>query len=161
MRHNRKSDLLRFKFNTGYSDISHVTLHLYLRGLEWISAHQPKIIEEIANYQNKDIVVALHRAIRRSNSTSYTHKAKIFEFRHKIPSGLGQWVNVDLKPLFGTEYTIGPNPTQLQEIFIKGVEPWMRPLVVTTDSTSKNPLVRYLLYLYLYYGIDRYYMIYL
>ncbi|XP_064537595.1 uncharacterized protein myo [Drosophila montana] len=141
VRHNRKSELLRFKFNTGYSDISHVTLHLYLRGLEWISEHQPKIIEEIANYQNKDIVVALHRAIRRSNSTSYTHKAKIFEFRHKIPSGLGQWVNVDLKPLFGNEYDrMGPNPNQLQEIFIKGVEPWMRPLVVTTDSTSKNPL---------------------
>lgn len=139
MRHNRKTDVLRFKFDSGFSDISFVTLHLYLRGLEWISVYQPKILEELADCQNTEIVVALHRAIRRANNTNYTHKAKIFEFRHKIPSGLGQWVNVDLKPLLGTGTAI--NPSQTQEIFIKGVEPWMRPLVVTTDSTAKNPLV--------------------
>ncbi|XP_023163064.1 uncharacterized protein LOC111594132 isoform X2 [Drosophila hydei] len=138
VRHNRKTDVLRFKFDSGFSDISFVTLHLYLRGLEWISVYQPKILEELADCQNTEIVVALHRAIRRANNTNYTHKAKIFEFRHKIPSGLGQWVNVDLKPLLGTGTAI--NPSQTQEIFIKGVEPWMRPLVVTTDSTAKNPL---------------------
>ncbi|XP_043862995.1 bone morphogenetic protein 4 isoform X2 [Drosophila mojavensis] len=138
VRHNRKTDVLRFKFESGSSDISYVTLHLYLRGLEWISIYQPKMLEELSDFQNKEIVVALHRAIRRANNTNYTHKAKIFEFRHKIPTGLGQWVNVDLKPLIGTGAAI--DPSQTQEIFIKGVEPWMRPLVVTTDSTAKNPL---------------------
>ncbi|KAM8702847.1 hypothetical protein ACLKA7_005184 [Drosophila subpalustris] len=142
MRHNRKSDVLRFKFDTSYSEISYVTLHLYLRGLDWIRINQPNLIEEIERAENKDIVVAVHRALRHVNSTNYTHKVKMFEFRHKIPPGLGQWVSVDLKPLFVTEATMlgsqGPNKTQ--EIIIKGVESWMKPLVVTTDNTSKNPL---------------------
>lgn len=146
VRHNRKTDVLRFKFESGSSDISYVTLHLYLRGLEWISIYQPKMLEELSDFQNKDIVVALHRAIRRANNTNYTHKAKIFEFRHKIPTGLGQWVNVDLKPLIGTGAAI--DPSQTQEIFIKGVEPWMRPLVVTTDSNPKNPLVYIQIYIF-------------
>ncbi|KAH8272482.1 hypothetical protein KR044_008939 [Drosophila immigrans] len=143
-RHNRKADVLRFKFDSN-AEISYVKLHLYLRGLDWIRANQPNIIEAINDdYQDKEIVVAVHRVIRRANSTNYTHKVKIFEFRHKIPIGLGQWISVDLKPLFITGentmlYHARPNKTQ--EIVIKGVEPWMKPLVVTTDNTSKNPLV--------------------
>lgn len=139
MRHNRKTDVLRFKFDTSYSEISYVTLHLYLRGFDWIRINQPSIIEEIEEYQSKDIVVTVHRALRRVNSTNYSHKLKIFEFRHKIPSGLGQWVSVDLKPLFVTDTTMishGRNKTQ--EIIIKGVESWMKPLVVTNDNTSKS-----------------------
>ncbi|XP_033250254.1 growth/differentiation factor 2 isoform X1 [Drosophila miranda] len=135
VRHNRKTDVLRFKFDNSYSDISYATLHLYLRGWDWISTHQPELIEEIENQQSKDIVVAIHRAVRRANNTSFTHKAKMFEFRQKIPSGQGQWVNVDLKPVFGDR---GSNKSH--EILIKGVESWMKPLVVTTDNTSNNPL---------------------
>ncbi|EDV90956.1 GH23936 [Drosophila grimshawi] len=142
LRHNRKSDVLRFKIDTGYSDISYVTLHLYLRGFDWIRSHQPKILEEFSDAkQNQDIIVALHRPIRRTNSSNYTHKAKMFEFRHKIPSGQGQWVNVDLKPLFGAVGQMTAT-NQTQELLIKGVDPWMRPLIVTmdNDASSKNPL---------------------
>ncbi|XP_030379804.1 uncharacterized protein LOC115628015 [Scaptodrosophila lebanonensis] len=139
MRHNRKADVLRFKFDSSYSDISYATLHLYLRGWDWISTHLPELFEEIGGepQRQRDIVVSVHRAIRRGNSTNITHKAKVLEFRHKIPTGLGQWVNIDLKPLFGRSMN-GPNKSQ--EILIKGVESWMKPLVVTTDNTSKNPL---------------------
>lgn len=74
----------------------------------------------------------------------------MFEFRHKIPSGQGQWVNVDLKPLFLTETTQFPaDKSQTQDIFIQGVEPWMQPLVVTSDNNSKKSLVNILLYLLL------------
>ncbi|BFG06725.1 uncharacterized protein DMAD_13646 [Drosophila madeirensis] len=100
VRHNRKTDVLRFKFDNSYSDISYATLHLYLRGWDWISTHQPELIEEIENQQRQ-----------------------------------GQWVNVDLKPVFGDR---GSNKSH--EILIKGVESWMKPLVVTTDNTSNNPL---------------------
>lgn len=139
MRHSRKTEVLRFKFDTSYSEISYVTLHLYLRGLDWIRNNQPNIIKEIEDDQNKEIIVAVHRALRRVNTTNYTHKMKMFEFRHKIPRGLGQWVSVDLKPLFVTGM-VSQGPNKTQEIFIKGVESWMKPLVVTTDNTSKNPL---------------------
>lgn len=134
-------DVLRFKFDTSYSDISYVTLHLYLRGLDWIQLNQPRIIRQLANKQNKDIIVSVHRAIRRTNSTNYTHRVKMFEFRHKIPPGQGQWVNVDLKPLFLTETALFTDKTQTQDISIKGVEPWMQPLVVTSDNHSMKSLV--------------------
>lgn len=134
-------DVLRFKFDTSYSDISYVTLHLYLRGLDWIRLNQPRIIRQLANKQNKDIIVSVHHAIRRTNSTNYTHRAKMFEFRHKIPSGQGQWVNVDLKPLFLTEAALFTDKTQTQDISIKGVEQWMQPLVVTSDNHSMKSLV--------------------
>ncbi|KAH8384339.1 hypothetical protein KR093_007660 [Drosophila rubida] len=142
-RHNRKADVLRFQFDS-YAEVSYMKLHLYLRGLDWIRVNQPNIIDEIDDdYKDKEIVVAVHRAIRRVNSSNYTHKVKMFEFRHKIPIGVGQWISVDLKPLFITGEGTIFNPTisnKTQEIVIKGVEPWMKPLVVTTDNTSKNPL---------------------
>ncbi|EDW83606.2 uncharacterized protein Dwil_GK13592 [Drosophila willistoni] len=141
MRH-RKTDVLRFKFDSSYTDVSHATLHLYLRGWDWINAHQPELIDEISSQQNKDIVVAIHRAVRRTNGTSFTHKAKMFEFSQPIPSGQGQWINVDLKPLFGLTLAgvTGRGSNGSQEILIKGVESWMKQLVVTTDNTSKNSL---------------------
>ncbi|XP_017003403.1 growth/differentiation factor 8 [Drosophila takahashii] len=135
VRHNRNADVFRFKIDVSYTDLSYATLHLYLRGWDWINKHQPELIGEINNQPSKDIVVIIHRAMKRANTTSFTHKGKIFEFRRSIPSGLGQWVNVDLKSLFGD---LGSNTTQ--EILIKGAQPWMKPLVVTTDNTSKNPL---------------------
>lgn len=135
VRHNRNADVFRFKIDGSYSDLSYATLHLYLRGWEWINTHQPELIREINNQPSKDIVVTIHRATKRGNTTSFTHKGKIFEFRRSIPSGLGQWVNVDLKALFG-DFEL--NTTQ--EVLIKGAESWMKPLVVTTDNTSKNPL---------------------
>ncbi|XP_020810013.1 growth/differentiation factor 8, partial [Drosophila serrata] len=137
-RNKPKADFLRFKIANSYTDLSYVTLHLYLRGWDWISTHQPELIEEIEKQQSKDIVVTIYRAVRRSTNSSITHKAKIFEFRQRIPSGLGEWVNVDLlKSLFNVDR--GGNKTQ--EILIKGAEFWMKPLVVTTDyATSKNPL---------------------
>lgn len=134
-------DVLRFKFDTSYSEISYVTLHLYLRGLDWIRVNQPRIIQQLANKQNKDIIVSLHRANRRTNSTTYAHRPKIFEFRHKIPSGQGQWVNVDLKPMFLTETAQLSDKTQTHDISIKGVEPWMQPLVVTSNTHSKKSFV--------------------
>ncbi|XP_060661143.1 growth/differentiation factor 8 isoform X2 [Drosophila nasuta] len=139
-RHNRKADVLRFKFDS-YTEVSYVKLHLYLRGLDWIKANIPNIIDGFDdNFEDNEIVVDVHRAIRHVNST---HKVKMFEFRHKIPVGFGQWISVDLKPLFITGEDTMFNPTRTnktQEIVIKGVEPWMKPLVVTTDNTSKNPL---------------------
>lgn len=143
VQNNRKADVLRFKIDNSYADVSYATLHLYLRGWDWISTHHPELIEEIEKEYSKDIVVTIHRAVRRSNNSSITHKAKIFEFRQRIPSGQGQWVNVDLlKSLFGGDR--GANKTE--EILIKGVKTWMKPLVVTTDNTgSKNPLVRRIL----------------
>ncbi|KMZ07275.1 growth/differentiation factor 8 [Drosophila simulans] len=135
VRHNRKVDVFRFQIDSSYSDLSYATLHLYLRGWDWISAHQPGLLEEIKKQPRKDIVVTIHRAIRVANTTSFTPKVKMFEFRHSIPSGLGQWVAVDLKSLLGN---LGSNMTQ--EILIKGAETWMKTLVVTTDNTSKNPL---------------------
>ncbi|XP_044316560.1 uncharacterized protein LOC108041514 isoform X2 [Drosophila rhopaloa] len=135
VRHNRKADVLRFKIDSTYSELSYATLHLYLRGWDWINSHQPELVEEIKNQPSKEIVVTIHRAAKRANTTSFTHKVKMFEFRQSIPSGLGQWVNVDLKSLFGD---LGSNNTQ--EILIKGAESWMKPLVVITDNTSKNPL---------------------
>lgn len=77
----------------------------------------------------------------------------MFEFRHKIPSGQGQWVNVDLKPLFLTETTLftADKSTQTQDIFIQGVEPWMQPLVVTSDNNSKKSLVNIFYSTYSYY----------
>ncbi|XP_016967293.1 growth/differentiation factor 8 isoform X2 [Drosophila biarmipes] len=135
VRHNRNADVFRFKIDGSYSDLSYATLHLYLRGWEWIGTHQPELYREINNQPSKDIVVTIHRAMKRANATSFTQKGKIFEFRRSIPSGLGQWVNVDLKALFGD---LESNTTQ--EILIKGAESWMKPLVVTTDNTSKNPL---------------------
>ncbi|XP_017051419.1 uncharacterized protein LOC108095039 [Drosophila ficusphila] len=135
VRHNRKTDVLRFKIDSSYSEISYATLHLYLRGWDWINTNQPELLEEINAQQSKDIVVTIHRAAKRTNITSFTHTVKMFEFRHKIPSGLGQWVNVDLKTLFDD---IGSK--SIQDILIKGGESWMKPLVVTTDNTPKNPL---------------------
>ncbi|XP_017126159.1 uncharacterized protein LOC108145314 isoform X1 [Drosophila elegans] len=135
VRHNRKADVLRFKIDSTYSDLSYATLHLYLRGWDWINSHQPELIEEIESQPSKDIVVTIHRVARRANTTSFAHKAKIFEFRKSIPSGLGQWVNVDLKSLF-----VDLESNRTQDILIKGAESWMKPLVVTTDNTSKNPL---------------------
>ncbi|KQS21488.1 uncharacterized protein Dere_GG16438, isoform B [Drosophila erecta] len=135
VRHNRKVDVFRFQIDSSYSDLSYATLHLYLRGWDWISTHQPGLIEEIKKQPCKDIVVTIHRAIRLANTTSFTPKVKMFEFRQSIPSGLGQWVTVDLKSLLGN---LGSNMTQ--EILIKGAETWMKTLVVTTDNTAKNPL---------------------
>ncbi|XP_070143840.1 uncharacterized protein myo isoform X2 [Drosophila kikkawai] len=139
-RNKPKADFLRFKIDNSYTDLSYATLHLYLRGWDWISAHQPELIEEIEKQQSKDIVVTIHRAVRRSNNSSITHKAKIFEFRQRIPSGLGEWVNIDLlKSFFGVE----PGANKTQEIIIKGAEFWMKPLVVTIDNAaSKNPLMK-------------------
>ncbi|EDW99329.1 growth/differentiation factor 8 isoform X1 [Drosophila yakuba] len=135
VRHNRKVDVFRFQIDSSYTDLSYATLHLYLRGWDWISTHQPGLIEEIKKQPCKDIVVTIHRAIKLANSTSFTSKVKMFEFRQSIPSGLGQWVTVDLKSLLGN---LGSNMTQ--EILIKGAETWMKTLVVTTDNTTKNPL---------------------
>ncbi|KAH8385434.1 hypothetical protein KR009_007711 [Drosophila setifemur] len=135
VRHNRKTDVLRFKIDTGTSKLSYATLHIYIRGWDWMCSYHPELIQEIKNQRSKDIVVTIHRAVRRSSNASFTHKVKMFEFHQKIPLGLGQWVNVDLKPLFEDA---GTNMTQ--EIFIKGVKPWMKPLIVTTDNASKNPL---------------------
>ncbi|XP_017062758.1 growth/differentiation factor 8 [Drosophila eugracilis] len=135
VRHNRKADIFRFKIDSSYSELSYATLHLYLRGWEWINSHQPELIEEIKNQPSKDIVVTIHRAVERTNTSSFNNKVKIFEFRQNIPMGLGQWVNIDLKSLFGD---LGSNNTQ--EILIKGAEAWMKSLVVTTDNTSKSPL---------------------
>ncbi|XP_017853724.1 uncharacterized protein LOC108607426 isoform X2 [Drosophila busckii] len=139
VRHNRNPDVFRFKLDSSYSDISHITLHLYLRGLEWIKINQPNLIEEIADLQNRDIIVAVHL----TNVTNYNPKENIFEFHHKIPTGLGKWVNVDLKPLFDHSMSALPIAEAInktQEIFIKGVETWMKPLIVMTDNASKNPL---------------------
>ncbi|KAH8269761.1 hypothetical protein KR018_000419 [Drosophila ironensis] len=135
VRNNRITEVLRFNIANSYSDLSFAVLHLYLRGWEWICKHQPQLIEEIKKQHSKDIVVTIHRAVRRGNTANFTHKAKIFEFRQRIPLGLGQWINVDLKPFFSI---VGTNNTQ--EIVINGVRPWMKPLIVTTDKTSKNPL---------------------
>ncbi|KAH8406415.1 hypothetical protein KR222_005848 [Zaprionus bogoriensis] len=135
-----KVDVLRFKFDTTYSEMSYVILHLYLRGMDWIRVHHPRIINQMASNPNKEIAVSVHRALRGTNSANYTHKAKIFEFRHKIPPGQGQWVNVDLKPLFLAETAMITNKTQTQDIFIKGVEPWMQPIIVTSDNNSKKSL---------------------
>lgn len=109
VRHNRKVDVFRFQIDSSYSDLSYATLHLYLRGWDWISAHQPGLLEEIKKQPRKDIVVTIHRAIRVANTTSFNPKVKMFEFRHSIPSGLGQWVAVDLKSLLGN---LGSNMTQ-------------------------------------------------
>ncbi|KAH8236302.1 hypothetical protein KR032_006878, partial [Drosophila birchii] len=137
-RNKPKADFLKFKIDNSYTDLSYATLHLYLRGWEWISTHQPELIDEIEKQESKDIVVTIHRAVRRSNNSSITHKAKILEFRQRIPLGLGEWVNVDL---LNSLFSVDRGGNKTQEIIIKGAEFWMKPLVVTTDNTaSKNPL---------------------
>ncbi|XP_043069266.1 uncharacterized protein myo [Drosophila bipectinata] len=130
---NLKIEVLRFKIANDYSELSYATLHIYVRGWDWIWVQKPELIEEIKNQQNKDIIVSIHRAERKA--ANCTHKMKMFEFRQSIPLGQGEWVNIDVKPLFGDDLSI-----KTQELQISGLKSWMNPLIVTTDTASKNRL---------------------
>lgn len=126
--------MLRFKIANDYSELSYATLHLYVRGWDWIYVQQPELIEEIKNQQNNEVIVSIHRAARRA--TNFTHKVKMFEFRQSIPLGQGEWANIDVKPLFGDDLS-----NKTQEIQISALKSWMKSLIVTTDTASQNPLV--------------------
>lgn len=133
-RSNHKTEVLRFKIANDYSELSYATLHLYVRGWDWIYVQQPDFIKEIKNEKKKEVIVSIHRAVRRA--TNFTHKVKMFEFRQSIPLGQGEWANIDVKPLFGDDF-----PNKTQEIQISGLKSWMKSLIVTTDAASQNPLV--------------------
>ncbi|EDV34078.2 uncharacterized protein Dana_GF19973 [Drosophila ananassae] len=132
-RSNLKTEMLRFKIANDYSELSYATLHLYVRGWDWIYVQQPELIEEIKNQQNNEVIVSIHRAARRA--TNFTHKVKMFEFRQSIPLGQGEWANIDVKPLFGDDLS-----NKTQEIQISALKSWMKSLIVTTDTASQNPL---------------------
>lgn len=87
--------------------------------------------------ERQEIVINVHRALRRPNAKTmnYTHTIKLAESRHQIPTGLGQWIEIELKQL--TEHWLH-NHQSIQSIIVRGQESWMKPFIITADNTPST-----------------------
>ncbi|TMW46742.1 hypothetical protein DOY81_008178 [Sarcophaga bullata] len=132
---NRKPEIFNFKFNNDPSRISSTILHVFIKGLDWIYEYQPELLEKnnISVKSKQEIMIVIYRALKRPNSMNYTHTVKLIESRQKIPAGLGQWVEIEIKEL-STYWIKTPNSTQ--SIVIRGMESWMRTFIVTEDQSN-------------------------
>lgn len=142
LRHSRStSELLNFKLNIDATTIDRTILHVYLRGKEWMRRHNPHLLwsrkrrtQDGRPIERQEIVINVHRALRRPNAKTmnYTHTIKLAESRHQIPTGFGQWIEIELKQL--TDHWLN-NPQSTQSIIVRGQESWMRPFIITADNS--------------------------
>lgn len=138
LRHNRRNEFLTFKFEGNeQTTVTGAVLHLYIRGQEWINNFFPETFEEIlANGSEPEIILNVHRTLRRNNSVNYTHTIQLKQIRHKIPAGLGEWIQEDLKD-FQKLWADREQDNNLI-IVVKPKEDWMRHFVETGKGDSKS-----------------------
>ncbi|XP_055922049.1 uncharacterized protein LOC129953187 isoform X2 [Eupeodes corollae] len=143
VRHNRKAEILNFKFKgSEHSTISQALLHVYIRGRDWMHENEPvQFDQKNINDDHNEIVITIHRVIRRINSTIATHTVNINESKHKIPNGLGQWISIDVTQLVQGWVR---NTTTNQGIVIKAAEAWMRPFITTGDLPNNKAFTVYI-----------------
>ncbi|XP_018789357.1 PREDICTED: uncharacterized protein LOC108969222 isoform X2 [Bactrocera latifrons] len=139
MRHNRRWDVINFKFDHSHLTIVRTIIHLYIRGRDWMRKHYPGILKQtVVNGRtmgSRDLIIMIHHVARGSHYQNRTHTLKLVESHHHIPAGLGQWVQFEVKHKL---------PFWLQQNYItitlaiKTREAWMRPFLVIDSEDAQN-----------------------
>ncbi|KAL9873522.1 growth/differentiation factor myoglianin isoform 1-T5 [Glossina fuscipes fuscipes] len=141
LRHNHKPEVLNFNLHCDASNIGRAFLHVYIRGHNWMRERHPELLEykdsDGRTEQRREVIISVHRALRRPNSVNYTHTVKLIEVKCKIPMGFGQWTEIEMKQL-SMYWSANGNATQ--SLIINGNESWMRPFIVTDSKTSNRAL---------------------
>uniref|UniRef100_A0A1A9VEF5 TGF-beta family profile domain-containing protein n=1 Tax=Glossina austeni TaxID=7395 RepID=A0A1A9VEF5_GLOAU len=141
LRHNHKPEVLNFNLHCDASNIARAFLHVYIRGHSWMRDRHPELLEykhsDGRTEQRREVIISVHRALRRPNSANYTHTVKLIEVKCKIPLGFGQWTEIEMKQL--SMYWLA-NANATQSLIINGNESWMRPFIVTDSKTSNRAL---------------------
>ncbi|XP_075161849.1 growth/differentiation factor myoglianin isoform X2 [Haematobia irritans] len=143
LRHNRRADVFNFMFDGDALQFTRTILHVFLWGYDWIVENKSDILYSMFsdNYskQRKEIVITVYKAFRYSNST--THAYKWIESRHKIPNGIGHWVEIEIEQL---HYYWMKNEHVDQYIIVRGKEPWMQSAFSTGIKNSSETMTLYL-----------------
>ncbi|XP_054745564.1 growth/differentiation factor 8 [Anastrepha obliqua] len=139
IRHNRRWEIINFKFDHNHFTIVRTIIHLYIRGREWIHEHYPDVLEQKTTdgkiRRRDDLIIMIHYVVPRSSSQNLTHTMKLVESRHRIPSGLGQWVQFEIKHV--PPNWLNQNAVTIS-LAIKTQESWMRSFLVIDTENSQN-----------------------
>ncbi|XP_036223145.2 uncharacterized protein myo isoform X2 [Bactrocera oleae] len=140
VRHNRRWDVMNFKFDHSHLTIVRTIIHLYIRGRDWMLKHYPEILEQTVvngtTMRRRDLIIMIHHVARGSHYQNLTHTLKLLESRHRIPAGLGQWVQLEVKHKL--PFWLNQNYITMT-LAIKTREAWMRTfLVIDTEDTQNN-----------------------
>ncbi|XP_039968289.1 uncharacterized protein LOC120780086 isoform X1 [Bactrocera tryoni] len=139
MRHNRRWDVINFKFDHSHLTIIRTIIHLYIRGRDWMRKHYPDILKQTvvngSTMRSRDLIIMIHHVVRGSHYQNRTHTLKLVESRHHIPAGLGQWVQFEVKH----KLPFWPQQNYItMTLAIKTREAWMRPFLVIHSEDAQN-----------------------
>ncbi|XP_011192020.1 uncharacterized protein LOC105218267 isoform X2 [Zeugodacus cucurbitae] len=140
VRHNRRWDVINFNFDHSHLTIVRTVIHLYIHGRDWMRKHYPEILEQKVvdgrTMRRRDLIIMIHHVARRPHYQNLTHTLKLVESRHRIPAGLGEWVQFEVKhkvPIWLNQNYV------TMTLAIKTREAWMRPfLAIDTEDTQNK-----------------------
>ncbi|CAD7001751.1 unnamed protein product [Ceratitis capitata] len=123
-----------------HESYSHVNaMYIFPTGREWMREHCPEILEQKQAdgriKSRSDLVIMIHHVAQRSNNQNITYTLKLVESRHRIPSGLGQWLQFEIKkkPINWLN-----QDSVIMSLAIKTQESWMRPFLAIDTEDAQN-----------------------
>ncbi|XP_017490343.1 PREDICTED: uncharacterized protein LOC108378530 isoform X4 [Rhagoletis zephyria] len=139
VRHNRRWEIINFKFEHNHLSIVRTIIHLYIRGYDWTREHFPEILEQKTANGNikrrRDLIIMIYQVVRRSIHQNLTHTMKLVESSLRIPAGSGQWVQFEIKHMPAN--WLNQNAASMT-LAIKVQEPWMRSFLVIDAEDNQN-----------------------